>query len=198
MSSCLSFKALPCLIPCQQQYRSPLPINSHLNHSYQRASQSHPPHSIKQQKQDKSFTLQLNKSSLAIQVAAIVATINEHPALAITGALTRENNYSEDLGSLLIQAGIVAFLYFIVAPPLIMNWMRTRWYKRNLVEMYFQFMFTFMFFPSLLIWAPFLNFRKLPRDPSMKNPWSVPKDPSKIKSGYLKYPFAQPEDYTVD
>lgn len=50
----------------------------------------------------------------------------------------------------------------------------------------------------ILLWAPFLNFRKFPRDPSMKYPWSVPEDPSKIKNAYLKYPFAQPEDYDVD
>uniref|UniRef100_A0A0F7GYF4 NADH dehydrogenase-like complex L n=1 Tax=Erodium trifolium TaxID=337410 RepID=A0A0F7GYF4_9ROSI len=174
-------KALPCLIP--KANKSLLPINVHLRHS---AKESYDP--SKKQKQSN------NKSSLAIQVAAILATVAAHPALAVTG----ENNYSVELGELLMEGAIVGFLYFIVAPPLIMNWMRTRWYKRNLVEMYFQFMFTFIFFPSLLIWAPFLNFRKLPRDPSMKYPWSVPKDPSKIKSGYLKYPFAQPEDYTVD
>uniref|UniRef100_A0A0F7CYX6 NADH dehydrogenase-like complex L n=1 Tax=California macrophylla TaxID=337344 RepID=A0A0F7CYX6_9ROSI len=198
MSSTLSFhvpKALPCLIP-YQQYRSLLPISSHLNHSHRHSAKQSYTHN-KQQKQNNSnssSSFHLNKPSLAIQVAAVLATVGEQPALAVTGS----NNYSEDLGSLLIQAGIVGFLYFIIAPPLIMNWMRTRWYKRNLVEMYFQFMFTFIFFPGLLIWAPFLNFRKLPRDPSMKYPWSVPKDPSKIKSGYLKYPFAKPEDYTVD
>uniref|UniRef100_A0A0F7GYI5 NADH dehydrogenase-like complex L n=1 Tax=Erodium foetidum TaxID=337372 RepID=A0A0F7GYI5_9ROSI len=184
-------KALPCLIPkANQQHRSLLPISCHLRHSTKESYDSNKP----QKQSNNSSSFQQNKSSLAIQVAAILATVGEQPALAITG----ENNYSVDLGELLIEGGIVGFLYFIVAPPLIMNWMRTRWYKRNLVEMYFQFMFTFIFFPSLLIWAPFLNFRKLPRDPSMKYPWSVPKDPSKVKSGYLKYPFAKPEDYTVD
>lgn len=48
---------------------------------------------------------------------------------------------------------------------------------------------------SLLLWAPFLNFRKFPRDPSMKYPWETPEDPSKIKNAYLKYPWAAPEDY---
>lgn len=49
----------------------------------------------------------------------------------------------------------------------------------------------------VLIWAPFLNFRKFPRDPAMKYPWSVPENPSEIKGGFLKYPWAQPEDYEV-
>lgn len=47
----------------------------------------------------------------------------------------------------------------------------------------------------VILWAPFLNFRKFPRDPSMQYPWSVPEDPSKIRSSYGKYPYAPPEDY---
>ncbi|KAL4637842.1 hypothetical protein ACB098_03G077700 [Castanea mollissima] len=134
----------------------------------------------------------LKKSTLAIQVGAILATVDQ-PALAVTGV-----NYVEDPITVLIQLGIVAFFYFLIIPPIIMNWLRIRWYKRNLLEMYFQFMFVFIFFPGILLWAPFLNFRKFPRDPSMKYPWSTPQDPSKIKNDYLKYPFAKPEDYTVD
>uniref|UniRef100_A0A0F7H040 NADH dehydrogenase-like complex L n=1 Tax=Monsonia marlothii TaxID=163685 RepID=A0A0F7H040_9ROSI len=185
-------KALPPLIiPCSQQHKSLLPINAHLNH----AKYKHRHHKTPPKKQNKSSSLKLNTSNLGIQLAAILATVGEQPALALTGV---NNNNEEDFGWVLIQLGIVAFIYFLVAPPLIMNWMRTRWYKRNLVEMYFQFMFTFIFFPGLLIWAPFLNFRKLPRDPSMRYPWDVPKDPSKIETGYLKYPWATEEDYKVD
>uniref|UniRef100_A0A0F7GZS1 NADH dehydrogenase-like complex L n=1 Tax=Hypseocharis bilobata TaxID=253189 RepID=A0A0F7GZS1_9ROSI len=196
MSFSLSFqipKALPSLLPSQQvQHKTLLPINSQLNQSHNAKQSDKTPTSISQ-KQSKNSFLQPMKSSLAIQIAAVLATVHEQPALAVTGV-----NNQEDLGWVLIQLGIVAFLYFLVAPPIIMNWMRTRWYKRNLLEMYLQFMFTFIFFPGILIWAPFLNFRKLPRDPNMKYPWSKPEDPSKIKSGYLKYPFAKPDDYIVD
>uniref|UniRef100_A0A0F7H044 NADH dehydrogenase-like complex L n=1 Tax=Pelargonium dichondrifolium TaxID=73194 RepID=A0A0F7H044_9ROSI len=191
MSCSLSFhipKALPSVIPCSssRSSRSLLPINSQLNQS----------HNAKQPDSDKnknSFQFQQMKSSLAIQVATLVATVHEQPAMAITGV-----NNQEELGWVLTQSGIVAFLYFLVAPPIIMSWLRKRWYKRNVYEMYLQFMFVFLFFPAILIWAPFVNVRKFPRDPSMKYPWSVPKDISKIKIGYLKYPFAQPEDYEVD
>ncbi|KAL2545954.1 NAD(P)H-quinone oxidoreductase subunit L [Forsythia ovata] len=131
----------------------------------------------------------IKQSGLAIQVGTILATVVE-PALAVTGV-----NDEEDLLWVLIQLGISAFLYFIVAPPIILNWLRIRWYKRNLLEMYVQFMFVFMFYPGVLLWAPFLNFRKFPRDPSMKYPWSTPQNPSQIKGGFLKYPWAQPEDY---
>ncbi|GMN38511.1 hypothetical protein TIFTF001_007745 [Ficus carica] len=132
----------------------------------------------------------LKKSGLAVQVGALLATV-EQPAYAVTGV-----NYELDLTWTLIQVGVVAFFYFLVMPPIIMNWLRIRWYKRNLLETYFQFMFVFLFFPGVLLWAPFLNFRKFPRDPSMKYPWSRPEDPSKIKNAYFKYPFAKPEDYS--
>ena len=88
-------------------------------------------------------------------------------------------NNEEDLASVLIQLGIVAFGYLIIMPvrkcylislpesflylivksiifiiflvelqPIILNWLRIRWYRRNLLEMYFQFMFVFIFFPG--------------------------------------------------
>ncbi|KAG6650508.1 NAD(P)H-quinone oxidoreductase subunit L, chloroplastic [Carya illinoinensis] len=145
------------------------------------------PACIKYQKLFHEFSLK--KASLAIQVGALLAAV-EQPAFAVTGV-----NEDHDLTSTLIQLGIVAFGYFIVMPPIILNWLRIRWYRRNLLEMYFQFMFVFIFFPGVLLWAPFLNFRKFPRDPSMKYPWSTPQDPAKIKNDYLKYPYAEPEDY---
>ncbi|KAK2991157.1 hypothetical protein RJ640_029732 [Escallonia rubra] len=127
--------------------------------------------------------------SLAIQVGALLATVAP-PAFAVTGV-----NDEEDFTWVLIQLGISAFIYFLVVPPFIMNWLRTRWYRRNLFEMYLQFMFVFMFFPGILLWAPFVNFRKFPRDPSMKYPWATPQDTSQLEATYLKYPWAKPEDY---
>lgn len=135
----------------------------------------------------------VKKASLAVQIGALLTTF-EQPALALTGV----NHLAEqDLGKLLIEFGFILAWYFLIMPPIIMNWLRIRWYKRNLLEMYFQFMFVFMFFPGLMLWAPFLNFRKFPRDPDMKNPWDKPKDPSKIKNDYYRYPWAGPEDYPV-
>ncbi|XP_009607132.1 NAD(P)H-quinone oxidoreductase subunit L, chloroplastic [Nicotiana tomentosiformis] len=137
-------------------------------------------------------SLASSKSLLAIQVGALIATVGAEPVLAVTGV-----NNEEDLVSVLIQLAISAFFYFLVAPPIIMTWLRKRWYKRDLLEMYLQFMFVFIFFPGLLLWAPFLNFRKFPRDPSMKYPWSTPENPSQIKNTYRKYPWATEEDYEV-
>ncbi|CAJ1938883.1 unnamed protein product [Sphenostylis stenocarpa] len=131
----------------------------------------------------------LKYTNLALHIGALLA-LAEQPVLAVTG----ENNRQE-LSLVLTQWGIVLFVYFLVVPPIIMFWLWKRWYRRGLLEMYFQFMFVFIFFPGVILWAPFLNFRKFPRDPSMQYPWSVPEDPSKIKSSYFKYPYAEPEDY---
>ncbi|KAL0380872.1 UNVERIFIED_CONTAM: NAD(P)H-quinone oxidoreductase subunit L, chloroplastic [Sesamum angustifolium] len=193
MSSFHILKALPSLSPplhckskCKirllsiscQQYR-----NQNVSSSRKQVSTSHA--SITNKIQDSRAKI----VSLTVQVGGILATVAQ-PAFAVTGV-----NEEEDLIWILIQSGISAFLYFIVVPPIIMNWLRTRWYKRNLLEMYVQFMFVFIFYPGVLLWAPFLNFRKFPRDPTMKYPWSTPQDPSQIKGGFLKYPWAQPEDY---
>ncbi|CAI0431361.1 unnamed protein product [Linum tenue] len=140
---------------------------------------------------DEGFFNSSSSSNLSIQLGALVAIlVQPGAAYAVTGV-----NNEEDLTWTLIQVAIVAFWYFIIMPPVIMNWLRIRWYRRKLLEMYLQFMFVFLFFPGVMLWAPFLNFRKFPRDPSMKYPWSKPENPSQIKNDYLKYPFASPEDY---
>ncbi|KAK9276145.1 hypothetical protein L1049_005676 [Liquidambar formosana] len=188
MSCSLSFqipRALPSLSP--NQCRIPtLHITSQHTQSHKAK-----PKTITSITQKPINHFHLKGSSLAIQVGALLANV-EQPAFAVTGV-----NNEEDFTWVLIQLGIIAFWYFLIMPPIIMNWLRVRWYKRNLLEMYVQFMFVFMFFPGIMIWAPFLNFRKFPRDPSMKYPWSTPQDPSKIKNAYRKYPFAKPEDYEV-
>lgn len=135
-----------------------------------------------------------SKSSLAIQLGTLLLSTvcTAQPALAVTGV-----NNEEDLTWVLIQLAISAFFYFLICPPIIMSWLRKRWYKRDLLEMYLQFMFVFIFFPGILLWAPFLNFRKFPRDPSMKYPWSTPQNSSQVKNMYNKYPWATEEDYEV-
>ncbi|KAJ0981337.1 hypothetical protein J5N97_009592 [Dioscorea zingiberensis] len=131
-------------------------------------------------KQRPSFPLE--KLSVLLQCGTILSSIGAPPALAVTGV-----NDEIDLVSLLVSGGIISFFYFIVIPPIIMNWMRLRWYKRKFAEMFFQFMFVFVFFPGLMLWAPFLNFRKFPRDPTMKYPWSTPKaDVPMYKNRYEK------------
>lgn len=113
-------------------------------------------------------------NSTLMHMGILLASIADQPAFAVTGS----NNYEQDLTLVLIQSGAFAFFYFLIMPPIIMNWLRLRWYKRKFFEMYLQFMFVFLFFPGILLWAPFINFRRLPRDPTMKYPWSTPPDSS--------------------
>lgn len=180
-------KALPSLFPPNQSNRHPFSISCQRKDSHHKKQQACTSRDTNKIEDSRTRIL-----GLALQVGGVLATVAE-PAFAVTGV-----NEEEDLVWVLIQLGISAFLYFIVFPPIIMNWLRTRWYKRNLLEMYVQFMFVFIFFPGVLLWAPFLNFRKFPRDPAMKYPWSVPENPSEIKGGFSKYPWAKPEDYDYE
>ncbi|KAM6589165.1 hypothetical protein CsatA_011770 [Cannabis sativa] len=181
-------KALPPLTSSSQSRKNPLFINSKHNSSSLTTHLNQKRIRSIIQKPIEYF--QLKKSSLPLQVAAILATQVEQPAFAVTGV-----NNEQELSWVLIQLGVVGFFYFLVMPPVIMNWLRLRFYKRKLLETYLQFMFVFIFFPGMILWAPFLNFRKFPRDPSMKYPWSKPSDPSKIRSQYYKYPYAETDDY---
>ncbi|PWZ12907.1 NAD(P)H-quinone oxidoreductase subunit L, chloroplastic [Zea mays] len=113
---------------------------------------------------------QLQRLATVLQCGAVWAAVEAPAALAVTG------EEDIDLLGILPPLAVFAFFYFLVAPPVIMNWMRLRWYKREFVETYLQFMFTYLFYPAMMFWAPFVNFRKFPRDPTMKYPWSKPKE----------------------
>jgi len=55
--------------------------------------------------------------------------------------------------------------YLFVAPPVIMFYLHKRWFKKfNSWEVFFRFFLVFAFFPALLLWNPFVNFRADPRD----------------------------------
>ncbi|KAG0622997.1 hypothetical protein M758_3G140600 [Ceratodon purpureus] len=63
-----------------------------------------------------------------------------------------------------IATGVWVVLYFLVIPLVVYNYLRLRWYKRTFAETYFQFLLVFLFFPGMLLLAPFINFRALPQD----------------------------------
>eukprot|EP00958_Prasinococcus_capsulatus_P028792 scaffold7215_cov366-Prasinococcus_capsulatus_cf.AAC.5 len=49
--------------------------------------------------------------------------------------------------------------------PVIMFYLHKRWFKKfNSWEVFFRFFLVFAFFPALLLWNPFVNFRADPRD----------------------------------
>ncbi|KAJ7570500.1 hypothetical protein O6H91_01G122600 [Diphasiastrum complanatum] len=72
----------------------------------------------------------------------------------------------EQWGRIWILTGVILILYFFVIPLVIYNFLRLRWYKRSMPEALFQFMLVFIFFPGMLLLAPFINFRPLPPDSS--------------------------------
>eukprot|EP00250_Pteridium_aquilinum_P033260 c5376_g1_i1 orf=478-1059(-) len=65
---------------------------------------------------------------------------------------------------------ISALLYFLVVPVIIYYYLYKRWFKRRMAEAILQFGLVFLFFPGMLLLAPFINFRGLPKD-GAKEPW---------------------------
>lgn len=92
------------------------------------------------------------------------------PAFADTGI------FDPELVESVLIWGAFAFIYFLVIPLIVFNYLRLRWYKRNLPEALFQFLLVFLFFPGMLLLAPFINFRRLPRNDA-KEPWDDVRSP---------------------
>jgi len=62
-----------------------------------------------------------------------------------------------------LTVGALTVFYFLVAPPVLLTYFLKRWKKKQLAETMFMFAMTFIFFPGLMIWAPFINTRPFPR-----------------------------------
>ncbi len=57
----------------------------------------------------------------------------------------------------------LAGAYLLVLPLMLYFYLRARWYVASSVERLLLYFLVFLFFPGLLLWAPFLNFRPRPR-----------------------------------
>ncbi|MEN9207007.1 MAG: NAD(P)H-quinone oxidoreductase subunit L [Gloeomargarita sp. GMQP_bins_120] len=53
--------------------------------------------------------------------------------------------------------------YLSVLPLAIYFYLKSRWYVASSWERVFMYFLVFFFFPGLLLWGPFLNFRNQPR-----------------------------------
>eukprot|EP00243_Klebsormidium_subtile_P007712 TRINITY_DN3473_c0_g3_i10.p1 TRINITY_DN3473_c0_g3~~TRINITY_DN3473_c0_g3_i10.p1 ORF type:complete len:223 (-),score=28.25 TRINITY_DN3473_c0_g3_i10:185-853(-) len=62
-----------------------------------------------------------------------------------------------------LTVGALAGFYFLVAPPILLTYFLKRWKKKQLAETMFMFAMVFIFFPGLMIWAPFINTRPFAR-----------------------------------
>ncbi len=58
----------------------------------------------------------------------------------------------------------VAGTYLLVVPLALIFYLRQRWYVAGSVERTLLYGLVFVFFPGILLFSPFLNFRPQPRD----------------------------------
>ncbi|MGF1518257.1 MAG: NAD(P)H-quinone oxidoreductase subunit L [Nodosilinea sp.] len=58
----------------------------------------------------------------------------------------------------------VAGTYLVVVPLALIFYVRRRWYVAGSVERTLLYGMVFVFFPGMLLFSPFLNFRPQPRD----------------------------------
>ncbi|HZG38417.1 MAG TPA: NAD(P)H-quinone oxidoreductase subunit L [Nodosilinea sp.] len=67
----------------------------------------------------------------------------------------------------LLAAGVyagIAGLYLLVIPLALIFYARQRWYIAGSIERTLLYGLVFVFFPGMLLFSPFLNFRPQPRN----------------------------------
>jgi NAD(P)H-quinone oxidoreductase subunit L len=64
-------------------------------------------------------------------------------------------------GALLLPAAYLTLggLYLVVVPVVLLFWMTNRWTTMGKIERTFVYGLVFLFFPGLILFAPFLNLR---------------------------------------
>lgn len=78
------------------------------------------------------------------------------PAVALPGFLSQLSS-----STLLVLGAYVALggLYLVVVPLALLWWMKTRWTVMGKIERTAIYGLVFLFFPGLILFAPFLNLR---------------------------------------
>ena len=59
----------------------------------------------------------------------------------------------------LLAYGLLGGLYLVVVPLALYAWMNKRWHRMGKVERLGIYGMVFLFFPWMIVFAPFLNFR---------------------------------------
>ena len=59
----------------------------------------------------------------------------------------------------LLAYGALGGLYLVVFPLALFAWMNKRWYQMGKLERLGIYGMVFLFFPGMIVFAPFLNFR---------------------------------------
>jgi len=66
---------------------------------------------------------------------------------------------TNDTSLLVLGYGALGFIYLIVVPLMLYYWMNSRWQFMGKFERLGLYGLVFLFFPGLIIFAPFLNVR---------------------------------------
>lgn len=70
---------------------------------------------------------------------------------------------SQDLIFALVVYGALAVAYLVVVPLALLFYLQARWHRSGAVERTALYAIMFVFFPGILLFSPFLNFRPQPR-----------------------------------
>ena len=65
----------------------------------------------------------------------------------------------QDTLFVLLAYGLLGGLYLLVVPLALFFWMNSRWTRMGKVERLLVYGLVFLFFPGMILFAPFLNFR---------------------------------------
>ena len=69
------------------------------------------------------------------------------------------NLLSQDALLVLLAYGLLGGLYLLVIPLGLFVWMNSRWNRMGSVERLLVYGLVFLFFPGMIVFAPFLNLR---------------------------------------
>ena len=69
------------------------------------------------------------------------------------------NLISQDALPVLLAYGLLGGLYLLVIPLGLCAWMNSRWHRMGKVERLVVYGMVFLFFPGMIVFAPFLNLR---------------------------------------
>ncbi|MGB1416485.1 MAG: NAD(P)H-quinone oxidoreductase subunit L [Synechococcus sp.] len=69
------------------------------------------------------------------------------------------NLISQETLLVLLAYGALGGLYLVVVPLALFAWMNKRWHQMGKLERLVIYGMVFLFFPGMIVFAPFLNFR---------------------------------------
>ncbi|BEV35685.1 NAD(P)H-quinone oxidoreductase subunit L [Synechococcus sp. M16CYN] len=69
------------------------------------------------------------------------------------------NQIPEETLFVLLAYALIAGLYLVVVPLALYAWMNFRWHSMSKLERLVIYGFVFLFFPGMIVFAPFINFR---------------------------------------